>query len=416
MYLKKPNRFASLTSWAHPITGLAFVSLLGGALLVSSVDAAQQLTQTKATTATAPQNKSAKQAAADYATLPLHFEANRGQVSSEVRYLSRGPGYTLWLTNTRTTLVLTSASLKTTSPILVNVRLKDSNPHAQWEGRSRLLGQVNYLKGSDPKDWHTHIPTYGNVVKKAVYHGIDLIYHGSPQHLEFDFVVAPGIDPRRIAMAFDGIENLTIDRQGDLLLTTDNGGHLRQRKPVVYQLIEGNYEIRSDNSIGFQVATYDTNRSLIIDPVLDYSTYLGGEVYDTGLAIDVDDTGAAYVSGITTSLAFPNANGAQPTLAGKQDTFVAKLTPNGNALVYATYLGGSKDEGEAGQIGNQDEDDDVGPNLAVDSQGQVVLTGTTGSPNDFPLVNALQPTYGGGPRDAYVVKLSADGSTLLFST
>src|SRR6185503_14275294 len=210
-----------------------------------------------------------------YGNLPLHFEANRGQTSGEVRFLSRGPGYGFYLTHdAQAVLVLKQGVLRTT--------LAGAAPDAPVTGLDELPGKANYFIGNDPAKWRSNVPTYAKVQYREVYPGIDLVYYGNQRQLEYDFVVAPGADPQRIVLDFKGFDRLEIDAQGDLILHAA-GVTLRQHKPVIYQDIDGTrreigggYEMKRGQQIGFQVAAYDKTRPLVIDPVLSYATYLGG--------------------------------------------------------------------------------------------------------------------------------------------
>ena len=374
--------------------------------------------------------------AVNLAQFPIYFEANQGQVTEEVKYIARGQGHTLWLTDKQILLSLTPQKKDQISSTLIRMRLLGDNHNAKWEGRAPLEGKVHYLKGRDSDAWLTHVPTYGEIVRKQIYGGIDLVYHGSPQKLEYDFVVAPGSDPKQISIAFDGISKLHLDEFGNLLMQTKDGGQLRQNKPIIYQdiknkreIVNGKYILNKNNNVSFQIAQYDKRYPLVIDPVLDYATYLGGDNDDTGTALAVDETGAAYVTGTTNSISFPSVNALQAPRLGDKDTFIIKLSPDGNSLIYATYLGGSGEEGYKESERDDDERDDdeydsestkievdTGRAIKVDSEGQVVIAGSTNSNVDFPLVNAIQNQYGGGSEDAYVAKLSADGGALLFST
>jgi hypothetical protein len=233
-----------------------------------------------------------------------------------------------------------------------------------------------------------------------------LVYYGNQRQLEYDFVVTPGAGPRVIRLAFEGVEKAQIDESGDLVLRTASG-EIRQHKPIAYQEVGGakheiasRYVIEGADQVGFEVAEYDAARPLVIDPVLDYSTYLGGGGLDYANGIGADATGNAYVMGITNSSDFPTMNGLQPTSGGSIETFVAKLNPAGSALVYSTYLGG-------GGI-------DFGNSMAVDFAGNAYVTGNTNSTN-FPTANPLQPTNS-GYYDAFVTKLNPTGSALVYST
>ena len=340
--------------------------------------------------------------------LPLTFEVNQGQTDDRVDFLARGPGYNIFLTATEAVFALPKASSHEWAASGDAHAARRKRCGSAVQGVDALPGKVNYFRGQDAASWQTKVPTYRRVKYSAVYPGVDLVYYGQSQQLEYDFIVAPGADPGTIKLGFAGVEQTTVDAQGDLVLKTA-GGPLRFQKPVIYQIdggrrhtVEGGYVHRSPHQIGFRVGAYDRTRPLIIDPVLSYSTYLGGSGIDEGNSIAVDATGAVYVTGTTASTDFPTVNAVQPARneSGSEDIFVAKLTPDGTALVYATYLGGS--------------DDDVAADIAVDSAGAAYVSALTFSA-DFPTVNAFQPANKGG-ADAVVAKLSADGSRLIYST
>jgi hypothetical protein len=340
--------------------------------------------------------------------LPLTFEVNQGQTDSRVEFLARGPGYDLFLTPTEAVLALPRSPAKGGPRPVVRMQLVGSAGNPRVQGIDALPGKVSYFRGRNVEQWKTQVPTFRQVRYSAVYPGIDLVYYGKHQQLEYDFIVAPGADPGSIELAFAGAQQTTVDAQGDLVLETANGA-LRFQKPVIFQLdgrgrrrpVEGGYVVSGRKHIGFRVGAYDRTRPLIIDPVLSYSTYLGGSGSEGGASIAVDATGAMYVTGRTTSADFPVVNPAQPANAsGSGDLYVAKLTPDGTALIYATYLGGS--------------DFDFGADIAVDAAGAAYVAGQTSSA-DFPTVNAFQPALC-GDRDVVIVKLSADGSRLVYST
>ena len=346
--------------------------------------------------------------------LPLTFEVNQGQTDGRVDFLARGPGYNIFLTASEAVFALPRAptwsgqhATSAQRPVM-RMQLVGSAADPQVQGVDALPGKINYFRGRDATSWQTNVPTYRRVKYSAVYPGIDLVYYGQPQQLEYDFIVAPGADPGIIKLAFAGVEQTTVDTRGDLVLKT-TGGPLRFQKPVIFQInggrrrtVEGGYVHRGPHEIGFRVGAYDRTRPLIIDPILSYSTYLGGNGIDEGNGIAVDATGAVYVSGTTSSTDFPVVNAVQPepNESGFEDIYVAKLTPDGRALVYATYLGGN--------------DHDIVADIAIDSAGAAYISALTYSP-DFPTVHALQPTNGGG-ADPVVLKLSADGSHLIYST
>jgi beta-propeller repeat-containing protein len=346
-------------------------------------------------------------AVASYGRLPLHFERNQDQTDERVKFLARGRGYELFLTSTESVLVLhrAEAAAGRTSTI-VRIKLLGANPHPAVEGRGELSGKSHYLIGSDRRRWRTNISQYAQVEYADVYPGVSLAYYGDQHQLEYDFVVKPGADPGLIRLGIEGVDEMRIDAHGNLHLSLP-GGEVIQRAPVVYQEvggfrkpIPGRFVLRGEDEVAFEIGPYDTGRALVLDPVLIYSTYLGGSDEDAGLGIALDVLGNVYLTGQTLSTDFPTANALQRENAGALDAFVAKLNVQGSALVYSTYLGGS--------------DSDLGERIAVDTSGRAYVTGETQS-TDFPTAHALQREYG-GIADAFVAKLDATGSALLYST
>jgi hypothetical protein len=276
-------------------------------------------------------------------------------------------------------------------------------------GFEALDVRANYLLGADRAAWRMNVPTYARVKYENAYPGIDLVFYGSQWQLEYDLIIAPGADPSVIRLEFDGSRQLALDAKGDLVLHT-NSGMLELRRPLVYQqvaetrhVIPSSYILHGRNQVSFQIPSYDSGKPLIIDPVLVYSSFLGGSGAENGqflTAIAVDSNGDAYVTGSTESLNFPGVNALQPAFGGSSDAYVARIGSSGSSLVYCTYLGGS--------------DIDRGMDIAVDSAGNAYLTGRTQSSN-FPTVSPFQRALA-GTEDAFMVKLAADGSRLLYST
>jgi hypothetical protein len=309
------------------------------------------------------------------------------------------------------------------------MKMVGANPSPRVAGLNELPGKSNYFLGKNRKKWRTNVPIYAKVKYDSVYPGVDLVYYGNQGQLEYDFVVGPGADPRAIKFALQGATKVAIDTSGDLVAELD-GREMRLHKPLVYQPeekkakltqhnIDGNYVLTGDNQVGFRVSAYDPQKALVIDPVLKYSTYLGGSGDDWGSvfnfirAIGVDPRGNAYVIGTTDSIDFPTADAYQKEFAGGGgglinpfggfavgDAFVAKLNAAGKALVYSTYLGGTGD--------------DYGEGIAVDAAGNAYLAGMTDS-TDFPTMNPIQ-TKNAGLADMFVAKLNATGSALVYST
>lgn len=375
-----------------------------------------------------------------YDKLPLSFEANQGQTDKQVKFLARGSGYTVFLTSTEAVLTLSPAYIqpsklsrqsKATEPIaktdttVLRLQLVGSNPTAQVLGKQQLPGKSNYLTGNGSK-WHTNIAHYAQVQYQAVYPGIDLVDYGNQGQLEYDFIVAPGANPKNIRFQVKGASRLSIDQQGNLLLHTPKG-IVRQHRPRIYQQINGQkqtvaggYVLLGKQQVGFKVAAYNHSQRLVIDPVLSYSTYLGAggsiDSSDFGRGIAVDLKGNIYVVGQTSSPDFPTKNAFDSTYPsqnpGNVVAFVTKLNPNASgadSLVYSTYLGGSGGEGMTSGGGDHSE------GIAVDLQGNAYVTGTTIS-TDFPTTeNAFARTLG-GLSDAFVTELNATGDRLLYST
>jgi hypothetical protein len=342
---------------------------------------------------------------AAYGKLPLSFEANGGRTDRAVEYLARGPGYGLFLTRHASVLSLTG---KDRQRAVVRTRFVGANRDPLVAGSRPLPGKVNSLVG-DRSKWRTGIDTYRQVRYRSLYPGIDLVYYGNQREVEYDFVLRPGADPQLPRLGIDGARKLSLDGGGDLLIKT-SAGMLRHVRPVAYQQVGGkrrpvqaSYEVRG-NEVGFRVGRYDPTRVLVIDPVLTYSTYLGGDTgSEAAWAIAVDSAGSAYVTGYTTATDFPRVGGTQE-LVGEDDAFVTKFVPSGASLVYSTFLGGDSSDNGAG--------------IAVDSEGNAYVTGYTASNsgNAFPTTDGAYDTTGAGGGDAFVAELNAAGDDLIFST
>ncbi len=376
------------------------------------------LLQSEGTASATTSDRSRDEAASDVRHvllhLPLVFEANHGQVDPRVKYIARGPHSRLFLTPTEAVLALNPSQESEGVTATLRMRLLEANGNARLVGREKQSGIVNYFIGSDPARWKSRIPTYAKVEYQQVYPGIDLVYYGSQQQLEYDFIVSPGADPTRIALTFQGADQMEIDATGALLFKTA-AGEIRQHRPRMYQVVngsertvEGGYVLRpvpagavSMPSVAFRIDSYDSSLPLIIDPILSYSTYLGGSGSDQGFSIAVDQTGAAYVAGATSSSNFPSGSPKQAATGGGEDAFVTKLSVDGPAIVYSTYLGGSGDDNAFG--------------ITVDSSGNAYVTGVTASSN-FPTANPLQSSHGGGTTDAFIAKLNGAGAVLTYAT
>jgi len=364
---------------------------------------------------------------ADYARLPIRFEANRGQTDARVKFLSRGSGYTLFLTPAEAVLALqvnagahASARGRKSSraeTAVLRMKMVGANVAPSTEGVEQLPGGSNYIVGSDSSRWLSDVPAFARVQYKSVYPGIDLVYHGAGHQLEYDFVVAPGADPGRVRLAFEGARAMRVDASNGDLVMRVGGRELRQRAPVVYQEVNGvrrevasRYRINRRREVTFALAEYDATRPLVIDPTvsLAYGAFIGGVGVDTARDMALDANGNAWVTGVTTSLNFPVTPNAPQTVEGDGgvfgDAFVAKLSAAGDAILYATYLGGSQGDEAYG--------------VALDPSGNVYMTGYTTS-DDFPTTPGAFQTSPQGRQDAFAVKLnpSASGAAaLLYST
>ena len=348
-----------------------------------------------------------------YSTIPLSFVANHGQAAKNVKFTSRGSGYSLALAPTTFALAVANPRNKNDkeSAAVLQATLLGANGAAKLTGLERLLTRTNYFIGSDPRKWKTNVPNYAKVKYSGVYPGVDLVFYGNQNLLEYDFIVSPGANPGVIALAFEGVTDMRVDEKGDLILRMD-AGEIRQSRPVVYQEIDGakrvipaSYLIKSNKQIAFQIANYDRSKALIIDPTLAFSTFLGGTANDRGDGIAIDSAGNAYITGSTFSTDFPVTPGAfQPARAAfNADAFVTKMNSTGTALIYSTYFGGS----------NRDH----GLDIALDGAGNAYVTGLTDSP-DLPITpGAFRSTIvGSDENDAFAMKLNAAGTALVYST
>jgi hypothetical protein len=369
------------------------------------------------------------------AGIALSFQPNVGQVDSRADFLARGNGYNLFLTPTGAIFDLLSKRADAPAPINslsgrkvarqnhgpyenarvgLMMKLIGGNTASPLQAQQELPSKVNYFIGNNPKNWRSQIPTYGRISQKDVYAGVDLIYYGNQRQLEYDFVVAPGADYKQIRLAFAGADRIRIDGNGDILLKI-KGGVVRQRKPFVYQETGGvrkeiacRYVILGKNEVGFKVGEYDSTKQLIIDPVLLYSTYLGGTGVDEALAVTANSS-SVFISGSTSSAtSFPVTTGVYQTVyGGGTDAFVAKLnhiSESAPFFDYITYLGGSGVE--------------HGYGIAADAENNAYVVGDTTSTN-FPTTSgSFRSSTIPSPRfvDSFATKLNANGSALIYST
>lgn len=367
--------------------------------------------------------------------VPLEFESNRGQASGEYPFVAHGPTYTLGLSPADIALSLhrphansgvnaASAQLDSgvTDQSLLHLRLLGANKNASATGLAPKPGFSNYFLGNDPAKWLTHVPHFGGVEIAGTYPGIDLVFYGNPQQLEYDFHVAPGADPKQIRLDTGGAASAVLDSEGNLILGTPTGD-VQLKHPEAYQVIDGvrkpvqsDFRLVAKSTVEFEVGGYDRSKPLIIDPILLYAVSLGGSNGNQAIGMDVDASGNAYVTGNTCSSDFPSTAGNFGTtktnieLPYCQDVFVLKLDPTASTLLYSDYIGGSIAQS--------------GGHIAVDSSGSAYVTGATGS-LDFPTVNNIgtsAPVPCGFSRSGFncaagfIFKLSPDGSQLVFSS
>ncbi|MBD3383839.1 hypothetical protein GF407_02830, partial [candidate division KSB1 bacterium] len=353
---------------------------------------------------------------------PLYFEKNLGQTDRMSDFYYRDRGYNFFLTSTGS-LIDFHNKAKAGPQKAVQMQLIESNRDAGAEGKGRVPSRSNYFIGNNPDQWISNVPHYTAVEYKNVYSNIDLVYYFHHGQIEFDFVVKPGANPDDIGLLFSGIEQCETDRAGNLVLTA-NDHKLIYQKPMAWQDSDGNRNevkvrfAQLDKRVHFDLGSYNRTETLIIDPKIAYATYLGGDYYDTASGIAVDSEGCAYVTGSTGSLGFPVADAYQTrkkegSSQYSRDAFITKFNADGSDVIYSTYIGGNgEDNPEA---------------IVVDSNGNACIAGRTTSydrPNTpdyegLPVQNAYQPEFGGGTRgmwEAFVTVLSADGSSLVYST
>jgi hypothetical protein len=362
-----------------------------------------------------------------YGRLPLSFEPNQGQTSPEVKFLARGAGYGLFLTSTEMVLALrqhpTGSQLPSTTGTqsVLRASLVGANRKPQVLGERELPGKSNYFAGKDPARWRTNVPQFAAVRYRSVYPGVDLLYYGRERQLEYDFVVAPGANPRSIRLRFSGMSGIKLSAGGDLVLALGDE-RVTVRAPAVYQETEegrravaGRFVLRGGHDVGFDLGPYDKSKALTIDPTVVYSTYFGGAGYDWLAGGAVDPDGNVYLVGSTYSSDFPTTgalNGGGIPDAWHGVSFITKLSAGGQSLVYSTFFGFGTSRGGFDAV-------------AADALGQVYVAGYTYSAN-MPVMNAVQPACPAGPAmtsygpadcsSGYVLKLSATGDSLVYAT
>ena len=356
--------------------------------------------------------------AESFAARPLAFTENRGQWNGQVLFQARTHGMTIWFTRDGVTyqpacrIATQNEAHGQANPILpispmtpIRGTFENANPDPTVTGEGPMEYKCNYFLGNDPAKWRTGVPNYERIVYHDLYPGIDLAFYGMSGNIEYDFIIHPGADASPIAFRYENAQSTSIDRAGDLVLSTP-WGEFKHLSPKVYQILPGGERIPAlgefclseDGTVRFDIPDRrDPALALVVDPVLSYSTYLGGTGADDGWAIAVDSKGYDYVTGSTVSTDFPTVGAYQSNQPGT-DVFLTKLG-GGNSVVYSTYLGGGAD--------------DAAYAMAVDPSYNVYITGATASDN-FPTNNPYQLSQGG--RDVFVVKLSEAGDALLYGT
>ncbi len=354
-----------------------------------------------------------------YGQIPLHFEPNVGQADDGVRFFSRARNYEMYFTDSGATLHLlerSSLSGKRSSKFF-GIKFAGVDPRTKVTAESELGGKTNYLIGNDRSKWKTGIPNYGKIRYRQIYPGIDVVFYGDQENLEYDFIVQPHISPEPISLEFSGVEKAEIIANGDLILRSGTT-RFRLKKPFAYQEvgkerreIEASFvlqdSLNGDQRIDFRIGEYDRELPLVIDPVLSYSSYLGGDSETIGNGIAVDGNGNAYIAGQTTSTTgFPLVSPFASQNPGGNAAFVTKINATGTAFVYSTYLTGPS-------IGNS-----VASSIAVDPAGNAYIAGLSQSCNFPTTVGSFLPVVpncAGNPK-GFVVKLNQSGSNLAYGT
>jgi hypothetical protein len=417
---------------------VAAVALIGVALLAFS-PVKHRAAHAASSPSLASQSKTVPPSArervkASFAGLPLGFEQNYGQTDPQVKYMAHANGYTLFLTNHDAVFAFHAKSPTSQRPTghgplalqaksesqaqpnseaAVRMQLVGGNSNALLTASDQLPGKSNYIRGKDPRNWHTDVSHYARVSYTNIYPGINLAYHGEQSRLEFDFIVAPRSTPAPIDLAFNGAQHLATDASGNLIVSS-GAGDVVLHKPVAYQRQDGTrqpvdarFVLKAANQVRFELGSYDRSRELVIDPTVTYATYLGGSTEDDGYAIAFDSTGAAYVTGQTNSSTFPKVGGLTPNVPGDDfDAFVTKFLPNGSNLVYSTYVdGGSSDTGNSS--GNAIA---VDPSCSAPPCSVFVAGGTTST--TLPATAGAFHNSNAGGLDAFVFELNPAGSAL----
>ncbi len=324
-------------------------------------------------------------------------------------FVSRGNNYALFLTPSEAVVTLAASqnvSNQENKPVtssVLHMQFLGANKSVKLSGQDDSGSKSHYYIGNDPAKWVKDVTRYGKVQYKNLYPGIDLVFYGNQNELEYDFIVASGVNPDIIRLGFTGADKLSVNQQGDLLIHTP-AGRVLQKKPLIYQtrnnkkeFITGSYALLDKHTIGFDLGRYDPDLPLIIDPVLDYTTYVGGSDQDNGTRIAIDQKGYIYITGYTFSTDFPSG----AVLGSNISSFITKLTPDGTSVVFSLYLGGSGI--------------DRGRDIAIGDDGNIYIIGETTS-LDFPVLASAPQSQNNGGTDVFLSVLSPGGNHLHYST
>ena len=347
-----------------------------------------------------------------YGLMPHSFIPNKGQIADpNVKFMLTTGGSSLFFTSNEVYITSITTEGENQSCQIIKQTFPNSNLKPEIKGNDPLEGTANFLFGSDSSQWQQNLPTYGKIIYHDIYPGIDLSYFGTNGHLKREFIVNPGADPSAISFSYEGVNNIFIDENRVLHLTTDKG-ELLESPLVCYQVINGQkisvgaeYNIFENGTVSFLIGCYNPSYTLIIDPELVYSLHYGGTNLEAGISIAVDSNGHAYITGQTASRDFLTTPGAIKTnyndYLGLGDAFIVKMNLDGSAPIYSTYFGGTHTE--------------CGYGIVVDRKGNAIITGETWS-SDFPTTTGAFQTIKNKTIDAFVVKLNHDGSLPIFST